>query len=824
MRNAAAAEPAGGDKEICMSTTLPLAGVTVIELGTVVSGPFVGSLLADLGAEVIKIETPGKGDVQRFLGNKKNGVSFWWGTASRNKQCITLDLKKPEGRAVLEGLVKRADVLLENYRPEAMEKLGFGWKSVHAMNPRLVMLSISGFGQTGPMAGRPGFGKTLEGLSGVVTLTGEPQVRPMMIGFSLADTCSGMFGTLGIALALYNRDAQGGEGAYIDLALHEPLFRMIECQIALLERTGSSPRRRGSNDAYTWGIEADRRPHMQCLKAASGEWFLASVPRSVLPSLLPKPAGNAEDPRKALAFWAVTQPPEDLRTALQAAGAGIVPVLDGLSAAKNAYLRARGDVLDASDKDAGNFSVPGSIIPELATVNGYQPFNNAALGEHTDQVLQHYLGLAPAEVERLRSAGAIGPAVAREEAPVIRRASGPRPVAAPLRKGGEALQGITVLELSGSPGACFTASLLADFNAEVIACEALPGGSPMRAREPAEWWQVIGRNKKSLAIDPGAPDAQQAIRALLSRADVVVTDVAPAGMGANPWLRELAGLAKKPMLVHVVPTGTDRPDLWPWSCNSELTAAVTGMMALTGMPDDTPIQPEFPLAEFLSAALAALRTVVELRRPAVGDVPRDVLVPLHMAVQRMIEWQVPVATASGKPELRAGNEFPMNSAISNVHPTRDGGYIALSAGTDATAGSLLEMIGGVALRNDPRFVTQQGRLENSDAIYALLDAWMIEHTVDEVLSAAEKGGVTLGRVFNAAEIAADPQIQARGNIVRAPMADGKTIAMPGVVPRVVGWSASVKSAGPLLGAHTREVLLAAGIPEDAARRLAKTVA
>ncbi len=805
-----------------MNTTLPFAGLTVIELGTVVSGPFVGSLMADLGAEVIKIETPGKGDVQRFLGNKKNGVSYWWGTATRNKQCITLDLKNPEGRAVLEGLVRKADVLLENYRPEAMEKLGFGWKAVHAMNPRLVMLSISGFGQTGPMAGRPGFGKTLEGLSGVVTLTGDPQVRPMMIGFSLADTCSGMFGTLGIALALFHRDANGGQGAYIDLALHEPLFRMIECQIALLERSGSAPRRRGSNDPYGWGVETSHRPHMQCVKASSGEWFLTSVPQSVLPGLI----GKTGDARKALADWAATRSPEELRKTLQTAGAGIVPVLDGLSAAKNAYLRARGDVLDASDKDAGNFSVPGSIFPELAAANGYHPFNNAGLGEHTDGVLQHYLGKTSADMAQLRAAGAIGPAVSRDAAPVLMRSAATKAGAAPLtsagpRRGGEALQGITVLEIAGSPGACFTGSLLADFNAEVIACETLPGGSPMRAREPAEWWQVIGRNKKSVAIDPAAPDALAAMRALLARADVIVTDVAPAGMAGNPWLRELATTGKKPLLVHIVPAGADRPDLWPWSCGSEFTAAVTGMMALTGMPDDSPIQAEFPLAEFLSAALSALRTVAELRRAAVGGAPMDVLVPLHMAVNRMIEWQVPVATAFDKPELRTGNEFPMNSAISNVHPTKDGGYIALSAGTDATAGSLLEMIGGPELRNDPRFITQAGRLANSNAIYALLDAWMIERTVDEVVAAADKGGVTLGRVFNAAEIAQDAQIKARGNVVRAPLDSGKSIAMPGIVPRVVGWSVAVKSAGPALGAHTSEVLLAAGLEAHAVQALSK---
>ncbi len=795
---------------------LPLAGLTVIELGTVVSGPFAGSLLADLGAYIIKIEAPGKGDVQRFAGNKKNGVSLWWGVASRNKHCISLDLKHPEGKALLERLIRKADVLIENYRPGALEKLGFGWEAVHAMNPGLVMLSVSGFGQTGPMAGRPGFGKILEGLSGVVSMTGRPDDRPMMIGFSLADCCTGLFGTLGVALGLYHRDIQGGEGAYVDVALYEPLFRMLECQLAILAKTGEAPRRQGTNDPYGWGMKGAGRPRFQCLQALGGEWFFVRVPAGAVAALESLVGNGSSGAVEQLAAWAAKRTPEQLRAALHGAGVGIVPVLDGLSAAGNAYLRARGDVIDAVDSEVGRFSAAGSICPSVEPHG--QVFGNAEIGEHTDEVLNRVLGLDATQIDELRNRGVIGPKVTGadlDEQPsagtlsIHHVPSPPKTGDAPPR--GEALAGLNVLEIAGSPGACFTASLLADFNATVHVCETLPGGSPMRQHEPREWWQILGRNKKSVAIDPNDKDAAAAMRSLLSRADVIVTDVAPADYASHPWLRHLDAVQRKPLMVNVVPAGADRPDLWPWSRSAELTSAVTGMMALTGYADGPPLQTEFPLAEYLSGALAALRTVTELRRAKLsGTAYENVLVPLHLAVHRMIEWQVPVATAFGKAEYRVGNEFPMSFTISNVHLTKDGTYIALSAGNDAVAGKLLEMIGGPELRDQPRMATMQSRLPLLPEIYARMDAWLASRTVAQVVEEAAGYGVTLGVIYDAKGIAAHPHLKARGNIAQVAARDGSTIPMPAVVPRIVGWSTTVRSAGPGLGEHTAEALSVAG--------------
>lgn len=386
----------------------------------------------------------------------------------------------------------------------------------------------------------------------------------------------------------------------------------------------------------------------------------------------------------------------------------------------------------------------------------------------------------------------------------------------------QALAGVTVLEIAGAPGACFAASLLADFNATVYVCEMLPKGSPMRALEPREWWAIAARNKKSVAIDPKVAGADEAVKALLSAADVIVTDVAPDERRNHPWLRAVDGLRRKPLIVDVIPTGADRPDLWPWSKRADMAAAVTGMMALTGEANSVPVQPEFPLAEYLSGALAALRAVAELRRAGVTrSEPQELVVPMHQAVNRMIEWQVPIATAMGRPELRDGNTFPMNFAIGNMCLTKDGRYIAVSAANDATAAKLLEMIGGPSLRDDPRFSTTQARLKEMDEIYAIIDKWMAKHTAAQVVEIAEKNDVILGKIYDAHDIAGETHLRVRGNIVEMRTADGTPIPMPGVIPHIAGWDAAVRHLGPALGADTGEALADCGLASGAIDRLRK---
>ena len=229
------------------TSPLPLAGVKVVELGQLIAGPFAGKTLADFGAEVVKIEPPGEGDPLRKWRLLYQGTSVWWQVQSRNKQSIVLDLRKREGQEVARRLIREADVVIENFRPGTMESWGLGWTDLSQLNPGLVMLRISGYGQTGPYRDLPGFGVIGEAMGGLRHITGEPGRVPVRVGVSIGDSLASLHGVIGVLMALYHRKVNGGKGQYIDVGLYEAVFNMMESTLpeydafgAVRERTGSA--------------------------------------------------------------------------------------------------------------------------------------------------------------------------------------------------------------------------------------------------------------------------------------------------------------------------------------------------------------------------------------------------------------------------------------------------------------------------------------------------------------------------------------------------------------------------------------------------------
>lgn len=387
---------------------LPLAGLRVVEVGIALAGPFAGSLLADMGAEVVKVERRDGGDPMRLLGRKKNGVQVWWGVAARNKRVVTLNLKAPEGKALFEQFVADADVVIENYRPGVMDRLGIGWKALSQINPRLIMLSVSGFGQTGPDSGRPGFGKIAEALSGMVTLTGEPAETPQHVGFSLADTSAGLMGFYGVSAALYARDCAGGKGAHIDLALYEPLFRMADCQLALHHLTGRSPAREGSNDPYGWGAGDAGGAWLPSFACSGGLWVMLLVRPEAGPRLaemlgLP-PGSDRAATAAALVPWLRERTPEAARDALAAVGVELAPVHDGATLATDPYFLARGDVVPTEDAVVGPLVVPG-YTPHGYSRDGLRDFRDAQVAENNADILGGRLGVSDARLGEMERAG-----------------------------------------------------------------------------------------------------------------------------------------------------------------------------------------------------------------------------------------------------------------------------------------------------------------------------------------------------------------------------------------------------------------------------------
>ena len=226
---------------------LPLAGVKVIELGTLIAGPYASALLAQFGADVIKVESPDKGDPLRSWRKLHDGTSLWWYAQSRNKKSLTLHLKDSRAQEIVRDLVREADIVIENFRPGTLEKWGLGWDALSQINPSLVMVRVSGYGQTGPYKDRPGFAAIAESLGGLRYLTGYPNRPPVRVGVSIGDTLASLYGVIGALLAMYHRKVGGGTGQFVDVALYEAVFGVMESLVPEYSATGHVRERTGSS-------------------------------------------------------------------------------------------------------------------------------------------------------------------------------------------------------------------------------------------------------------------------------------------------------------------------------------------------------------------------------------------------------------------------------------------------------------------------------------------------------------------------------------------------------------------------------------------------
>jgi len=392
----------------------PLAGVRVIELGQLIAGPFCGKTLADFGAEVIKIEPPGKGDPLRKWRMLKNGNSVWWEVQSRNKQSVTLDLTQPEGQDILRALVKEADVLIENFRPGKMEEWGLGYEALKAINPRLVMARISGYGQDGPYCNRPGFGVIAESMGGLRYLTAEPGRVPVRVGVSIGDTLAALHGVIGILMALYHRDARNGEGQVIDIALYESVFNCMESLLpeysafnAVREAAGSALPGIVPSNAYPcrdgWILIGGNGDGIfKRLMTAIGRADFAASPEMASNEGRVKQVADIDG---AISAWTGAR---DKAEALKILDEHDVPsgaIYSIADIAADAQYRAREMILNITTRDGYPLEVPG-IVPKLSATPGGIRNTAPRLGEDTVDVLTK-AGLKPETIADLRAKGVI---------------------------------------------------------------------------------------------------------------------------------------------------------------------------------------------------------------------------------------------------------------------------------------------------------------------------------------------------------------------------------------------------------------------------------
>ncbi len=393
----------------------PLEGVRVIELGTLIAGPFCSRILAEFGADVIKIESPDGGDPLRTWRKLHEGTSLWWLAQARNKKSVAIDLKAPAGQAIVRKLAREADIVVENFRPGTLERWGIGWEQLSADNPGLVMVRLSGYGQTGPYKDRPGFGAIGEAMGGLRFLSGYPDRAPVRVGVSIGDSIAALYGAIGALAALREREVNGGRGQIVDVALYEAVFAMMESLLPEYDMYGFVRTRTGASlpgivpsNTYTTRdgryvvIGANNDSIFKRMMRAIGRTDLADDPQ------LARNDGRTvrtEEIDAAIGAWTGAHDLDEVLRVLEAAEVPAGKIYDIADIVADPQYAAREMFQRFALAGGGSVQLPG-IVPKLSETPGGTQWLGPALGAHTGEVLSA-VGVSDAEIRELEAAGVI---------------------------------------------------------------------------------------------------------------------------------------------------------------------------------------------------------------------------------------------------------------------------------------------------------------------------------------------------------------------------------------------------------------------------------
>ncbi len=400
-----------------MSTTStgPLAGLKVIELGTLIAGPFCARILAEFGAEVVKIEAPEGGDQLRQWRKMYQGTSLWWYVQARNKKSITVNLRDPEGQEIVRRLAREADIVVENFRPGALEKWNIGWEQLSAINPGLIMVRLSGFGQDGPYRDRPGFGVVGEAMGGMRYVTGYPDRPPVRLGISIGDSVAALHGVIGAMMALHQRNANGGRGQMVDVALYESIFNLMESLIPEFDVLGFKRERAGNalpgiTPSNTYPTRDGKFVIIGANNDAIFKRLMTIMGRADLANDATLATNAGRVPRtaeldQAIESWTRMHDLDAVLAALDAADVPAGRVYDAEDILRDTHYAARKMIEQWKLPDGKPMKVPG-VVPRLSETPGGTRWLGPALGEHNDDVLGA-LGYSDAERAELRRKGVI---------------------------------------------------------------------------------------------------------------------------------------------------------------------------------------------------------------------------------------------------------------------------------------------------------------------------------------------------------------------------------------------------------------------------------
>lgn len=399
------------------STTLkrsgPLTDLRVIELGQLVAGPFCGQMFADLGADVIKVEAPGQGDPLRQWG--REGYPLWWSVCARNKRCITANLREPDGQDLLRDLVKRADFLVENFRPGTMEKWGLGYDELKAINPGLIMIRVSGYGQTGPYASRPGYASVGEAMGGLRHVMGEPDRKPSRAGISIGDSLTGLFATLGALGALHHRH-KTGKGQMIDASIYESVLAMMEGLVpehmiegSIRERTGAFLPGIAPSNIYEGNdgmviIAANQDSIFARLSKAIGRPELKDDPKYVNHVARGE---NQVELDQLIQDWTGSRAIDEVERVMIENAVPIGKIYRAPEMLSDPHFAARESLTPVPSDRWGEVTMQ-NVFPRMSETQGAVRWDGPSkLGQHTEEVLTEVLDLTPEQIEKLRASGIV---------------------------------------------------------------------------------------------------------------------------------------------------------------------------------------------------------------------------------------------------------------------------------------------------------------------------------------------------------------------------------------------------------------------------------
>ena len=392
-----------------------LQGCRVLDVASFLAGPFAATQLAEFGAEVIKVELPGVGDATRRFGTMTEcGDSLPWLSESRNKKCITLDLRKPDGVALIKRLVEKSDVLIENFQSGTMERWGLGWDVLHAVNPRLIMVRISGYGQTGPYRDRPGFGRIGNAFGGLSFLAGFPDRAPVTPGSAtIPDYMAGIYGALGTLLALQARQ-KTGEGQFIDIGLYEPIFRILDELAPAFQYNGYVRQRMGPGtvNVVPHSHYPTKDARWIAIACTNDKIFARLAEAMQRPDLADRWATLAARERdraevdETVAAWTASLDRADLLKLCESAQVPCGPVYSIDEIFQDPHYAARENILRVDDPRVGNLAIP-NLVPRLSETPGKVNWLGAELGAHNDEIYRGLLGLDDADLQRLKAESVI---------------------------------------------------------------------------------------------------------------------------------------------------------------------------------------------------------------------------------------------------------------------------------------------------------------------------------------------------------------------------------------------------------------------------------